>query len=137
MLKINQRNDQFIHDDIRRAIINYPPTANDRLNFNYSVIDGIVYLSGYVRTEPTATYLINQIQMTDGVIGLETDGFYTDEGLRFEVGRVIPFGVQVRVEYGNVILAGRALDKVDMSAVLQAVSQVKGVQRVIDNTLKS
>jgi osmotically-inducible protein OsmY len=131
MLK-TQRADYLILDDIRRIIINYPPLANDRHHINYDVKDGVITLSGYVRTQPNVTYLMSQLQQIEGLVGLVTDHLYTDESLRFEIGRVIPFGVQVRVEYGNVILAGRPVDAVDVQAVLQIVSQVAGVRRVVN-----
>lgn len=132
MLKINQRDDQLISDDIRRIIINYAPTANDRFHIMFHVKDGVIELSGYVRTRPTAAYLIDRVRQIEGVLGLETDHFYSDEGLRLEIGRIIPSGVQVRVEYGTVILAGRPIDDVDSEIILQSVSQVAGVQRVIN-----
>ncbi len=132
MLKINQRSDHLINDDIRRIITNYAPAANDRHHIQYEVIGGVVNLSGYVRTEPTAAYLVQQVGQLEGVIGLVTDRFYTDEALRLDIGRLVPFGVQVRVEYGNVILAGYPVDDVDLQQVLNTVSHVAGVRRVID-----
>jgi osmotically-inducible protein OsmY len=132
MLKVNQRQDHLIINDIKRIIFSYPPANNDRNHIMFHVVDGVVHLSGYVRTEPTATYLVHRIGQIEGILGLVTDHLYTDEGLRLEIGRLVPFGVQVRVEYGNVILAGYPVDEIDIEQVLAKVSQVPGVLRVVN-----
>jgi osmotically-inducible protein OsmY len=131
MLTIKQRADSAIAEDIRRIIQDYPPAVNDRHRIHYSVQDGVITLSGYVRSYPTFIYLLNRIEAIRGIQGIVADEFYNDEYLRREVGQVVPSGVQVRVEYGTVALTGTLPEDADVESVVRQVGLVDGVHRVL------
>lgn len=131
MLNIKQRPDTAIVEDIRRIIQNYPPAVNDRRKIHYTVQGGVVTLSGYVRSYPTYAYICDNIAQMPGVVSLNADKFYNDEGMRWEVGSVVPTGVQVRVEYGVVILTGALPESANVADVVRQVGLVAGVHRVL------
>jgi osmotically-inducible protein OsmY len=109
----------------------YPPLTHDRHHIAFEVQDGAVKASGYVKTPQTIAYLQNRLAMMPSVKEVDLTNLYDDESIRRESGKEIPYGVQVRVEYGTVILAGSLLEDVSVEDLVKRVALIPGVHRVI------
>ena len=125
------RPDIDILANIRHIEHGYPPLVNDRHQVNFEVTEGVVTVSGYTKTTPTHNYTLNRIADIDGVKEVVAHNFFNDETIRLDVGRTIPFGVVLSVEYGTVILAGKLPDGTTVEDVVREVGLVNGVRRVI------
>jgi osmotically-inducible protein OsmY len=125
------RPDPDIEADIHRLMITYPPLAHDRHRVDIAVQDGAVTVSGHVKALPTYHYLLNNLSTVPGVKLVNADGFYNDEALRREVGRIVPYGIVVVMEYGAVILAGKLPEEFSIEDLVKEVALIPGVHRVI------
>jgi osmotically-inducible protein OsmY len=121
-----------IYAEIHHLMNLYPPLVNDRHRVTVDVTDdGEVTVKGYVKAAPTADYLLNGITTVESVTAINADELYVDEIIRRDVGKVVPTGVQVRVEYGAAILTGDAPTTVSAEALVKTVALVPGVHRVV------
>ncbi|MDZ4770904.1 MAG: BON domain-containing protein [Chloroflexota bacterium] len=127
------RPDMDIHKQITSIITQYPPTASDRFYIITSVQDGVVVLSGHVKTPINRRYLINEIPKVPGVRALDSSSLFDDETIRIEAGRRLPQGVMANVRYGTVALSGEVPAGTDLDVIAAAVSAVPGVLRVVAN----
>ena len=126
------RSDLDIEAGIQKVMQDsYPPLMHDRHRIDVELQNGQVTISGYVKVPHTASYLVNKVQQVEGVKSVDTEGFYNDEDIRLRVGRVVPPGVQIIVEYGAVILAGKLPDGANVDEVVGAVRALPGVHRVL------
>lgn len=125
------RPDVDIHADIQHLETQYPPLVNDRHKVDFTVQDGVVTVSGYVKTVPTYNYLLNNLAQIPGVKQVIADNFYSDEGIRRHAGGAVPFGVQVRVEYGAIVLTGDLPEDTTVETVVDNLRMVQGVRRVV------
>lgn len=125
------RPDIDIEADIHAHMMAYPPLSHDRHRVHVSVEAGVVSVRGYVKTPPTARYLLAAIGRVDGVKAVISSDFHDDETIRLEAGRVTPMGVFVNVEYGAVVLAGRLPEGMDIETLVRQVGTVTGVHRVV------
>ena len=130
---IMARPDVDIEEAIDDLIAHYPPLAHDRRRIQCRVKNGVVTLSGHVMARITHRYLEEQLPAIDGVKSVKSDKLYDDETIRLEVGKLIAPGVQVRVEYGAVILAGRLPGDVDAGKLVRQVKKIPGVDQVLTN----
>lgn len=127
-----ERSDTSIESDIHRVLHgNYPPLKHDRHRIKAEVVDGVITLTGYVRTQPTFAYLMQQLNQIPGVQAVRATQFFNDEAIRLSVGHVVPMGVQVNVEYGAVILTGKLPEGMTVEDVVKQVGLVPGVHRVL------
>jgi hypothetical protein len=56
---------------------------------------------------------------------------HDDEGIRLNVGKILPMGVQLaRVYYGTVVLSGKLPADVSEEEVVARVQEIPGVQQV-------
>lgn len=120
-----------IEANIHHMMRAYPPMMHDRHRVDISVKEGVVTVKGYVKSAVTHGILLNMLERAEGVQDVDVSGLYNDEGIRLHVAKHIPPGVMVNMEYGAVILSGRLPDKTDVEALVQAVSEVPGVNRIV------
>ena len=125
------RPDIDIRADVEEFIVHYPPTNNDRFHLDVDVRNGVVILSGYVKTLNTHDYLLGNLPTIKGIAGVQTDRLYIDEQIRLEVGQVIPAGVNVNVEYGVVVLTGKLTEDASEDRFVGRIASIPGVNRVI------
>lgn len=125
------RSDIDIEADIHARMTDYPPLSHDRHRVHISVEDGVVTVRGYVKTPPTARFLLAAIGRVDGVKAIISSDFHDDETIRLEVGRMIPMGIFVNVEYGALILAGQLPKAMTIETLVERVGRVPGVHRVV------
>jgi osmotically-inducible protein OsmY len=130
-MAVATRPDVDIVEDIEDLMMHYPPAAHDRHRIHVSAEDGVVTLSGYTKAPVTRSYLLEHIKNVSGVKAVQAKAFYDDESLRLSIGRIVPTGVQVMVEYGAAILAGKLPAGVNEAQVETKVGAVPGVHKVV------
>ena len=116
---------------IQHELSSYPPYMADRHRVHFSVNDGVVVVSGYVKSPITETFVVNRVRNVPGVSDVMDDDFYNDEEIRLDVGRVVPPGVMVTIEYGAVILSGNLPEGTTVEQLVHKVGQVPGVHHVV------
>jgi osmotically-inducible protein OsmY len=129
------RPDADIAADIQHLITRYPPMMNDRRHVHYRVENGHVIISGNTRTSITRRYLVENVRQLPGVRGVDADRLHDDETIRREVARLMPVGVLVTVEYGQVILIRRLPADIDQEALTAKVAAVPGVRGVLSRLM--
>jgi osmotically-inducible protein OsmY len=125
------RHDLDIREDIYRLMSHYPPLNHDRHQIEVEVEDGVVKLRGYARSRPTYRYLLDHIPSIRGVRAVDADELFCDEILRLDLGRLVPYGVIVNLEYGTAILTGRLPEDYSIEKLVKQIAQVRGVHRVV------
>jgi hypothetical protein len=125
-----QRPDLDIHEDIEGVTVQYPPMVNDRHHVKVSVENGVVTLTGHLKTPITRNYLMETIPGVKGVVRVDISQLYDDETIRLEIAPFIPFGVFANVEYGVVILTGRLPQGTNEVELVQKVKVVPGIRMV-------
>lgn len=125
------RPDEDILDDIHSLFTTYPPLQHDRHAIFVQVERGVVTLAGHIKAMPTYRYLQANLPKVKGIRVINADNLFEDETIRREVGKVIPVGMQVRVEYGVVILTGKLPEGATVEDVVQQVASVKGIKRIL------
>ncbi len=120
-----------ILEDLYNLIAHYPPLQSDRHHLRIEVQDGVVILSGHVRTPNTYRYLLNHVAEVRGVTSVNYQLLFVEEVIRLETGRRIPLGVIANVAYGAVILTGKLPTDTSAETVVNNVAQVPGVDRVV------
>ena len=127
----HSRSDLDILEDIENAIIHYPPLVNDRHRVQIAVHNGVVTLSGHLRTSITCQHLMDAVRQVAGVTQIQSDQLYDDDTLRREAGALIPSGVFVNVEYGTARLTGRLPAGTDAAALEARIGAMPGVRQVV------
>lgn len=130
-LAVHTRPDIDIEKDAQNLMRHYPPLTNDRRRVSVTSQDGVVTVSGHVKSTPTYLYLLDHVAAIHGVKEVVNGGFYIDEEIRLNLGSVVPPGVNVNVEYGAVILAGRLPEDVNIEDLVREVALIPGVNRVL------
>ncbi|MFW5692049.1 MAG: BON domain-containing protein [Chloroflexota bacterium] len=125
------RSDAQIEAEVQRVLHSYPPLVHDRHRLTITVNDGMLKVSGYVKSVPTYHYLRENLTRIEGVREVDANELYDDENIRRDVGQVVPYGVQVIVEYGAVILAGQLNEDAAVEDLVRKVALVPGVHRVL------
>jgi osmotically-inducible protein OsmY len=125
------RPDVDIEEDVRALIAHYPPLQADRHQVRTRVNDGVVTVEGHVRSVISQRYLLDRIPMIAGVKAVDASGLYNEEAIRLEAGQRIPSGVLANAVYSAVVLTGKLPDGTSAESVVEAVSQIPGVMRVI------
>ena len=124
------RSDADIEEEIDRIITRYPPLVHDRHFIDISVQQGVVTISGYVRTGITGAHLVNAIQAMPDVRSVKTSQFYSDDKIRLDVGQRIPAGIFSNVDRGVVILTGHLPEGSTEKKLVTAVGEIAGVRAV-------
>lgn len=120
-----------IQEDIRSLIAHYPPLQADRFQLNIDVENGVVKVSGHVRSAITRTFFAQRAAEIPGVVAVNVDALYSEETIRLEAGQRIPTGVIANATYGTLVLTGALPEGETSEAVAQSVGQIPGVRRVI------
>lgn len=128
---VNNITDIDIEAAIHHAMTAYPPLMHDRHRVMLTIEDGVVTVSGYVKSAITGNFLLNTLRSVDGVKDVVVEAFYNDDAIRLDVGHAVPPGVMVRMEYGAVILSGNLPDGVEPEGIVKQVGLVPGVHRVL------
>ncbi|MEP7292803.1 MAG: BON domain-containing protein, partial [Chloroflexota bacterium] len=127
-----ERTDLDILSDIEHLLTQYPPLMKDRHAIKLQVKNGDVTVTGHVQTPNTRRYFLDMIPEVEGVRSVEAEGFYVDENIRLDIGRVLPAGVLVaKIQHGVVILAGSLPAGSSAESVVKSVGQIAGVVEVI------
>ncbi|MCU0499300.1 MAG: hypothetical protein MUF87_18255 [Anaerolineae bacterium] len=129
--KITQRPDVDIHHDIHNLIVHYPPAAHDHRALHIEVKAGAVKLSGVFKARVTQTYILDKLPNIAGIQSLDITQLYNDDDLRLEVAKVVPFGVYVNLEYGQVKLTGKHPTDLSLETLVSRISAIPGVTRII------
>jgi len=125
------RSDLYIKHDIDHLETSYPPLVNDRHQVEITINEGVITVSGYVKSYPTVEYILSQFPKVEGVTSVNSDDLYVDESIRREAGKVIAPGVSINVEYGSVIISGLLTEGFDSELLVKQVSSVEGVRRIV------
>ncbi|MCL4248442.1 MAG: BON domain-containing protein [Anaerolineae bacterium] len=125
------RPDIDILDAIQLWMTGYPPLVNDRKHIQVRVEDGVVLLSGNVKTPITRSYLLSHIKQIAGVQGVDDSALHDDETIRLSVGPVLTNGTIGQVEWGTVILAGKLPEGPALDALVERIGKIAGVKRVV------
>jgi hypothetical protein len=126
-----QRPDMDIEADLQELLVLYPPLAHDRHRLRYTVQDGHITIAGHVLSRVTHHYLVNNLPLLDGVQSVDTSQLYQDEDIRIDIGRLMPFGIFVNVEYGTVKLTGKLPPDTTVEGLVNQAMTVPGVERVV------
>lgn len=125
------RPDLDILEDIEKAIVRYPPLVNDRHRVQIAVHNGVVTLSGHLKTSVTCQHLVDAVRQVAGVTRVHSDQLYNDDTLRREAGALIPSGVFVNVEYGTVLVTGKLPAGTDAAALEARIGAMPGIRQVV------
>lgn len=128
---VTTRPDVDLLEDVQNVFIHYPPMVNDRHHVTVEVSGGTVILRGVLKTPITRRYLVNQLEQLAAVQGVNTDALYDDEALRHAVGQVLPVGVVANLDYGTVILSGTLPDDDALEALVEQISTIPGIKRIV------
>lgn len=128
---IDTRPDIDIVEDVKNIIAHYPPLVTDRRHIEIVSHNGALVISGHVQSPINRRYLADRAQLIDGVVSVDVESLCDEESIRFEVGNVIPEGVISAVRYDAVILSGVLPADTSAASLIERVSAVKGVERVL------
>jgi osmotically-inducible protein OsmY len=124
----NNRPASDIEEDIRDLIRSYDPLKQARPFLDFHVEDGKVTLSGHVRSMQARRVFVDNVPDIPGVKKMDDKKLYDDETLRLDIGKVLPRGVRVRVNYGAVTIAGQLPADASAEDIIRAVKGVLGVR---------
>jgi osmotically-inducible protein OsmY len=129
-LTTNDRPESDIAEDVREFIRTYDPLKQSRPYFTIEVKQGVVTLKGNVASGIAYRVLADSLPDIEGVTKVDMSQLYHDDDLRLTLGKLVPPGINVRVSYGTVMLAGRLPEGIDGEALMEHVRAVPGVRRV-------
>ncbi|MDZ4766536.1 MAG: BON domain-containing protein [Chloroflexota bacterium] len=132
MAQSDVRPDSELLDDFGQLIIDYPPLRQDRRRINVTANQGVISVTGHVRTPITMRYLLDRLAQIEGVRGVTAAALYDDESLQRAAGRVLGGvdGVVANVIYGIVILTGKLDDSEHVAELAAQIAQIPGVVEV-------
>ena len=122
-----QRPDIDIEEDLREFARSYDPLKQARGHFECIVKDGHVTLTGNVRTMQARRVLVDNVPDIEGVVSMDESAFFDDETLRIELGKVLPQGVYVRLNYGSVVVTFTE-ERKDSEKVLDKIKKIPGIR---------
>lgn len=128
--------DEGIAGNIRTLLRSYDPLKASRDTLDFAVMNGVVRFSGYVNNKRSYRVLMDNVPDIPGVVAVDDTHLYDDETLTYEIGEVLPLGLRVRAEGGEVFLMGRVPSDVDVQELILDIAEVPGVARVSDRTRK-
>ncbi|MFZ4815939.1 MAG: BON domain-containing protein [Phototrophicaceae bacterium] len=119
--------------DVTDVFYEYPPLQHDRSRITVNVTDGVVTLSGHVKTSGTHEFLLRAVAQVAGVRAVHSETLYHDDALRIQVAQYIPYGVFLTVAYGALILNGKLPAGVNVVDLVAQLEKIAGVRQVILN----
>jgi len=117
-----------IEEDFRELIRSYDPLKQARPFLDFEVKDGKVTLIGHVRSMQARRVFVDNVPDIPGVKKIDDKKLYDDETLRLDLGKVMPRGVRVRVNYGMVTISGDLPKGSSADDIVEAVKGVPGVR---------
>lgn len=130
---ITQRPDIDIAEDIASLIRSYDPLFQSRHWFTYQVRDGVVTLRGNVKSAIAERVLLDNVPDIPGVREVHAEELYNDEELRLRIGREVPPGVLVTVDFGRVVLSGTLPPRRKPEPLIKKVEKLPGVRKVVNS----
>ena len=127
------RPDIDIEQDLPHVFNGYPPLQHDRSRLSISVEDGVITLTGHVKTAQAREYFAREAAKIKGVKSVDVSETYDDEALSIKSGQVTPVGVYTMVSYGAVVLTGERPEGVTDEQLVAKVEQIPGVRKVLLN----
>jgi osmotically-inducible protein OsmY len=124
------RPDIDIEEDIRQIIGGFAPLKASRGYFEYRSHQGIVVLTGNIRSPQARRVLLDNIPRVPGVKGCEAGDLFDDEAVKFKVAQLLPPGLFANVHYGTVGITGKLPEGASAETIREAISAVPGVRRV-------
>ena len=125
------RPDLDIEVDIQDLVAHYPPLAHDQHHFDFNVADGVVTLTGNLKSRVTHQYILANLPQIEGVKEVWAEALVNDDDLRLEISKQIPTGIFVNVEYGITKLTGRLESGTDVDTLMSSlISSVQGIKRI-------
>jgi len=122
------RSDLDIAEDIHKFIRTYAPLVQARPFIEAEVHEGRVTLRGHTRSPQARRVLVDNVPDIAGVVALDASQLYDDETLRLELGKVLPRGVRVRVNFGGVAVGGVLPAGTTAEDISAAIKRVPGVR---------
>lgn len=119
-----------IAEDITALVRRFSPLWQSRHWFTYTVQDGVVTVQGNIKSSVGHRVLLDNVPHIPGVVRLDSSGLFNDEDLRLQIGRVMPAGVLVNVNFGRVVISGRLPNGQSADALIARIEQLDGVRRV-------
>lgn len=130
------RPDIDIEMDIQNLIAHYPPLAHDQHHFDYDVDNGVVTVSGNLKSRINHEYLLTQLPKITGVKSIQSQDLANDDDIRLDAAKLAPTGIFVNVEYGIIKLTGRLEEGANVDGLVGDISQrVRGIQRIYTSFL--
>jgi ribose 5-phosphate isomerase len=123
-----------IHEDIAGLIRSYPPLVQSRHQFMVEIADGVVTVRGYIKSIIAERVLQDNLPRIPGVVAVDLDALYNDESMRMALGKVVPAGALITVDYGVVIVSGHLPQGLTEEKLTAQIEQVPGVRRVVFQT---
>lgn len=134
MAQSESRADIDVMSDINNLIVQYPPLNQDRKQVDFYIHNGVVTVSGHVRSPITRRYIIERLPNIDGVRGVTSERLYDDESIQRDVGQHLGArditSVIANVYYGIVILTGSLPDGVSVQDLASDIARITGVTEV-------
>jgi osmotically-inducible protein OsmY len=128
--KTQLRPDIDIEEDIREFIRGYPPLRQATPHLEFHSKEGVVTLSSHVRSVQAKRVLIDNVPDIAGVTQVDSTRLYDDESIRLDLGRVLPRGVMVRVNFGHITVYGELPANEDADVIVAHIKAVPGVRKV-------
>lgn len=122
--------DEEILETVRDLVRSYDPLKASRNDFEIFVMNGVVRLEGVVNNKRSHRVLLDGIPQIPGVMGVNDKHLFDDETLTMQVAELLPLGVRVRLEAGDVILVGTAPSDFSMDELVLDISEIPGVQDI-------
>ncbi len=120
-----------IEVDLQDLVAHYPPAAHDQHHFEFTIHEGVVTLTGNVKSRVTQQFLLDKVPEIAGVKEVQAEALANDDDLRLQISQLTPIGIFVNVEYGIVKLTGRLEADTDVNALMnRIISSVTGIKRI-------
>jgi osmotically-inducible protein OsmY len=134
MKAVERRPDVDIEEDIEQLLRTFAPLKASRSYFTVRSKGGVVRLAGNVRGPQAKRVLLDNIPNMPGVKAVEAAELFDDETIRFAVGQITPPGLVATVHYGAVALTGYLEGEADLEEIVDRISALPGVRRVVTKT---
>ena len=126
------RTDEDILESIHDLVRSYKPLVISRSYFHYRVQTGVVTVWGNIKSRSAYQMFVKNLPDIEGVIAVDTAKLHDDETLRLEIGKLLPVGVRIRVNHGQVTLTGQLPDDTSADDIKGQLVSIPGV--VVVNT---
>ncbi len=126
------RPDEDIADDIAALVRRYPPLLQSRHWFAFTIVEGVVTLSGNIKSAIAQRVLTDNLPYIPGVKAVDAKALHNDEEVRIAVGQIVPPGVTIHVDFGRVSVGGKLPPRRKPETLINRIEKVPGVRTVTD-----